>query len=402
MAKLTKRLLDSTKSEEKDFVLWDDDLSGFGVRIKTSGAKSFCIQYRNVQGRSRRLTIGRYGRMTLDQARKEARQRLAEVDQGQDPVENRVRTRMDPTLAEFAERYLREHANLKKKPRSVTHDESMLRRIILPKLGRRKLQSIDRADVVRLHHQLREAPYQANRCIALLSKMFNLAERWGLRPDGSNPCHHVEKYKERARERYLSGEELARLGSVLVEAEQDNSELPQVILAIRLLLFTGCRLNEILTLRWEHVDFEGACFRLPDTKTGARVVPLNAPALEALGEAIRLQGNPFVIPGANPGAHLVNLNKPWRRIRQRAGIPDVRIHDLRHSHGAVAAAAGLGLPIIGRLLGHTQAQTTLRYSHVAMDPARAASEEVGRRIADAMRKNVGSKVINLNEKRKTE
>lgn len=395
--RLTKRAIDGIRPGRQEKVYWDDTLPNFGLRVRTEregGKKTFICQYR-VNGRSRKLTLGTYGALTVDQARRMARQKLGEVAQGADPVEVKARGRMDPTLAEFAERYMAEHALVKKKARSVEQDRRLLDRIILPKLGGLKLQAVQRSDVARLHHQLRVTPYQANRAVALLSKMFSLAERWGLRPDGSNPCRHIERFKEKARERYLSGEEMARLGAVLAEAEREGNELPQVVLALRLLLLTGSRLNEILTLRWADVDFKGACLHLDDAKAGPRTVPLNVPALEALAGAMRIEGNPWVIPGAKDGAHLVNLNKPWRRIRQRAGIPDVRVHDLRHSHGAVAAAAGMGLPIIGRLLGHTQAQTTLRYSHVAMDPARAASEEVGRRIAEAMAKRPAEKVVPL-------
>ncbi|MBU1157694.1 MAG: tyrosine-type recombinase/integrase [Proteobacteria bacterium] len=395
MARLSKRFINTLTTPEKDTVYWDDDLPGFGLRHRPSGKMAFICQFRNAQGRTRKITLGDYGRLTPDEARIEARSVLVEVDKGEDPADNRDASRQAPTLKDFAERYLSEHAEPKKKPRSVVLDRSMLNNIILPAMGWLKLQAVTRKDVAKLHYDLRETPYQANRVLALLSKMFNLAERWGLREDGTNPCRHVEKFREKKRERFLSGEELARLGQVLAEAERTGKELPSVITAIRLLIFTGARLSEILGLRWEWIDFEQCCIRLPDSKTGAKDIPLNQPALEELERTPRLQGNPYVIPGARDGQHLVNLNKPWRRIRAKAGLPEVRIHDLRHSYASVAAAAGLGLPIIGALLGHTQAQTTARYSHLAMDPLRAATEEVGKRIAEAMSRQPTQKVIRL-------
>ena len=218
-----------------------------------------------------------------------------------------------------------------------------------------------------------------------MSKMLNLAERWGLRPDGSNPCRHVEKYAERKIERFLSAEELARLGEALLEAERTQTELPSVVAAIRLLLLTGCRFSEIITLRWDEVDLERKCLRLRDSKTGAKTVHLSEPAIEVLQSVDREPGNPFVIVGAKPGSHLVNLRKPWCRIRASAGLDDVRIHDLRHSFASVAVAGGLSLPMIGALLGHSQPATTQRYAHLAGDPLRQATNLIGGRIATAMR-----------------
>ncbi len=242
-----------------------------------------------------------------------------------------------------------------------------------------------RADVTKLHHANRAAPYQANRVLAVLSKMFNLAERWGLRPDGSNPCRHVEKFAERKRERMLSPAELARLGEALTA--YDGS--PYAIAAVKLLVFTGARLGEVLGLRWEWIDFERGEARLPDSKTGAKTLHLPPPALAVLAELPRLDGNPFVIAGAKPGAALVNLEKPWRAIRQAAGLDDVRLHDLRHAFASVAASSGMGLPIIGKMLGHSQPATTARYAHLASDPVKAAAAAVAGKIAAAMNSGSG-------------
>ena len=211
-------------------------------------------------------------------------------------------------------------------------------------------------------------PYQANRR-AVLSKGFSW--RVGWRADGSNPCRHVKVYKERPRERFLSPEETDRLGEVLREVE---GEMPSAVAAFRLLLLTGCRLSEIQTLRWEYVKDE--CIELRDSKTGGRVVPLGPEARAVLAALPRVDGNPWIIVGARPGSHLVNLQKPWRHIRQRAGLEDVRIHDLRHSYASRALALGESLTMIGTLLGHTQIRTTARYAHLARDSIQTAAARI--------------------------
>ena len=241
---------------------------------------------------------------------------------------------------------------------------------------------------------MRDKPYQANRVLALLSKFFNWCEKHGYRPDSSNPCRHIEKFKEQRRERFLSPLELARLGEALTEAETNDTTSPYVIAALRLLVLTGARLSEILTLKWSYVDYENNLLRLPDSKTGAKVIYVNAPALQILSDLPRLEGNPFVICGKREGARLINPQKPWRRIRKAAGLDDVRIHDLRHSFASVAAGSGQSLPVIGALLGHTQPQTTARYAHLAADPLRAASDAIGGRISDAM--GTATKMISSN------
>ena len=212
--------------------------------------------------------------------------------------------------------------------------------------------------------------------------MMNLAELWELRPDGSNPCRHVKRFKEEKRERFLSDEEYQRLGAALKEIEQERSETPSVIAAVRLLMLTGCRLSEIQKLRWEHVDLDAGELRLADTKSGAKVVHLGDPAIAVLRALNRQEDNPWVIAGRKPGSHLTDLQHPWRRIRARAGLDDVRIHDLRHSFASGGLLVGEGLPMIGKLLGHTQVQTTARYAHLANDPVKSAANRISSRIAE--------------------
>jgi len=320
-----------------------------------------------------------------------AQQALAAVARGEDPAEQKEVKRKAQTMRDLCERYLEEHAADKKKPASIVNDKQMIRDYILPNFGHLKIEAVTRPDVARLHHDLRIKPIAANRVLALLSKMFSLAEKWGIRKDASNPCRHVERYKEEKRQRYLAGDELARLGTALAEAE--GREHPSAILAIRLLLFTGCRLNEILTLKWSYVDLERGLLSLPDSKTGAKLVPLGGPATDAIKAAQRLELNPYVCFGDKPGHHLVGLPKIWDRIRKSASLPDVRIHDLRHSFASVAAAGNMGLPLIGALLGHSQPATTARYAHLAMDPLKAATDKISREIADAMSKTPEKKVI---------
>lgn len=381
MSKITKTVVERLAPAERDVFAWDSELRGFGVRVKPSGVRSYVVQYRNAHSRSKRMTIGEHGRLTAEEARKQARLILAEVERGGDPAETRDAARKSPTVADLCERYLTDHAAVRKKARSIDGDQRMIVQFISPAIGTRKVADITRADAGKLHHSLGETPYQANRVLALLSKMMNLAEKWALRPDGSNPCRHVEKFREAKRERYLSADELARLGDVLAEAERTATELPGTIAAVRLLVLTGCRMSEILTLQWSHVDFAASCLRLPDSKTGAKTVHLNAPALAVLAAVDRAEGSPWVIAGGRPGAHLVNLEKPWQRIRTKASVPDVRLHDLRHSFASVAVGLGEGLRMIGKLLGHTQTQTTARYAHLAADPVKAATERVGAALA---------------------
>jgi integrase len=381
--KITKRAVDSAKSGTREQFLWDTEIPGFGCKVTPKGARIFVLQYW-ARSRARRVRLGRYGSdLTVDQARAEARRLRGQIASGEDPAANRARLREIPMLVEFAERYLAEHAKVKKKKSSYTADERNLRKHILPVLGQIRLDALTRADIARFHASMREKPVLANRCLALLSKMFSLAEAWGLRSDGSNPTRHIEKYGERKIERFLSRDELGRLGKVLEEAAQ-GSEHSSAIAAIRLLIFSGCRRNEILTLKWAHVDFENGCLRLQDSKVGAKSVPLGTAALELLGDLPRIEGNPYVLPGKLPGKHFVGLERVWQRLRAKAELEDVRLHDLRHSFASVGAGLGESLVLIGALLGHRQASTTQRYAHLSDDPVRAAADRISGRLATAL------------------
>lgn len=391
--KITKRLVDGIAPPASGEVnLWDSEVPGFSLRVRSTGSKVYVAEYRNRAQRKRRVTLGPHGRLTVEQARELGRQVLAAAAAGKDPAEERQTSRTAPTLAEFASRYLEQHAAPKKKPSSAAADARLLRLYVVPALGRRKVAEIGIKEVADLHHAMRGKPAQANRLLALLSKMFNLAERWGVRPQNSNPCRGLDRYPEKHRERFLSAAEIARLGEVLAEEEAGD---PFVVLAIRLLLLTGARRNEILTLRWSDVDFERASLRLPDSKTGAKAIPLGPAALATLAAAPRLEGSPYVIPGRRAGCRFVGVYRPWARIRERAGLGDLRLHDLRHSFASIGAAAGLGLPILGSILGHKTPATTARYAHLADDPRRAAAARISDEIAAALSRRAAGEVISF-------
>lgn len=391
MAKLTKTLVDNSEPAAKDRFIYDDAITGFGLKVTPAGRKVFVLDYRAGR-RTRRVTIGKYPDLTAHQARAEAERLRGEIAGGSDPATARreAKTGMTVTLA-LAE-FDADHVTIRLRRNTVLEYRRIINVTIIPELGNRHLRDVERSDIARFHHRLRDTPALANRALAILSKMFNWVELRGYRPDGSNPCRHVQKYKENARERFLSESELARLADALRETE---AVMPYAAAAIRLLILTGARRGEILSLRWEHVDFKAACLRLPDSKTGAKVIHLTPAALEILQSLPRIENNPFVIVGLKAGTHLYDLKGAWRRVRRRAGLEGVRLHDLRHSFASVAVGAGLSLPMIGKLLGHTQQQTTQRYAHLADDPVKAANELVGRRIAEVMNGRDSGEVVPL-------
>jgi integrase len=383
--------LDVVSSLEPGSLVWDTKVTGFGVRCQTK-AKSYVLKYR-INGRQRWYVIGRHGApWTPKTARDRAKALQGEIAAGNDPAAKKEEVRATPTFGEVAMRFMSEHAvNLAES--SAKEYQRLLNKLILPALGKIKITDVARQDISKLHHSLRETPYAANRVLAVLGKLFNLAEAWGYRPDHSNPCLHVKKYHEEARERMLSAQEIGRLG----EALRGFNGSPYAVAAIKLLVFTGARLSEVLRLQWEQIDFDRGEVRLANHKTrrtrGAKTIHLPPPALEVLARLPRIEGNPHVIVGDVKGAHLVNLQKPWRSIRRAANLEDVRLHDLRHAFASVAASSGMSLPIIGKMLGHSQPQTTNRYAHLADDPVKAAATVVAASIESAMKsENIGSVV----------
>ena len=395
-------------------VLWDADVRGFGVRRQRRDAV-YILKYR-ANGKQRLYTIGPHGSpWTVERARNEAQRILGEVARGTDPSLLRSKMKAAPTLNTFAKRYLEEVSDTHKKASTARGDRLILNRHILPLLESRKVAEIDRSDVARLHAGMKGTPILANRALALLSHMLNYATDKGERPDGPNPCRKVKRYQERARERFLSEAELASLGAAITEAEtngvpwhpnpdrkvkhapkEENRRVKidfYVVAALHLLLFTGARLREVLHLRWENVDFERGVLFLPDSETGKKTIILNAPALAVLNSLDKI--GPYVIAGERLDKPRADLKRPWALVRQRAGLEGLRIHDLRHTYASFGAGGGLGLPIVGKLLGHVRASTTQRYAHLDNDPLRKAAEAIGGRIAAAMEGKPTAKVVSM-------
>jgi integrase len=390
MPKLSKAIVESEALGLKPRYLWDSQITGFGLKVLPSGTKRYVFKYR-ISGGGRRAQqrwyqIGTHGNITLDNARRIAVQVAGAVAEGRDPQGQKLSFRDSATVTGLWGRFEKEHLQ-RRKPKTIEHYKQIWRTYIKPTLGAKKVMDVNRDDVHRLHHRMSKLPYQANRTIAVLSKLFNLAEAWEMRPDGSNPCRHVEKYPEQARERYLNADELKRLGEALELGLAAQTETPYMVAAIRLLLMTGARLSEILGARWEWVDWDQRVIRLPDSKTGAKLIYLSSAAIEILENLCQLpkaSENPYIIVGALAGKPLSDLRHPWLRVRERAGLDDVRLHDLRHTAASIGVTVGMSLPVIGRLLGHTQAQTTQRYAHVAIDPALAAADRISNHIHVAM------------------
>ena len=411
MPKLTKRFVETVEPSTKAIVLFDEQVTGFGLRIMPSGVRSYFVQYRSQDGRSRWFTIGTHGRVTAEEARKRARQILAEVTQGKDPAADRDTSRQMPTISDLLDRYLTEHVDKRNRPRTRNEVKRMVRLFIRHHLGRYKVEAVARSDLARLHHSLSSTPRQANHVLSVCSKVFGLAEIWGLRPDGSNPCRGIERYREEHRERFLSQDELERLGSTLHLAETKGlpwsvdehkptakhlpkpenrrTLYPHVIrAAIELLLFTGCRLSEVLGLKWKQVDFAAGTIVLAETKAGrTQHVVMSDSARQVLKSLAEGAHSEWVLARRNDDSRPMSketLEKAWQRIRAIAGVSDVRLHDLRHTFGTYAGQTGGNTYAIRDALRHKTVAMTARYVNRADDPIRLLSNQVGERIASSL------------------
>ena len=338
------------------------------------------VQTRGPTGSLRRVTIGRDTKMTAEAARRTAAEVIDRISSGEDPFP--APPTPEPTVADLAERYMKAHVEVNCRPGTVGIFRRVVDLYILPELGALKISAVERSHVSDLHFKMRDKPYQANQTISVLAKMFNLADKWGWRPSTRNPCKGVPRYKvEQHHERYLTREEFFRLGEAIRAAPAEGLASAHAAAAIRVLVLTGCRRNEILGLRWDDLNFDSGEMRLRDSKTGPRMAPMPSAAAEVFRGLSRTPNNPWVFPGRKWGAHLSNLNDSWDRIRKRAGLDGVRLHDLRHSFASRALALGETLPVIGKLLGHSDIETTARYAHLARDSILDAAERIAGSIA---------------------
>ena len=387
---LTKRQIDGEKYTGDGVnrpVIWDDNPRGLGLRIYPTGRKVFVLSYRDSGNAKRLATIGDYGVFTLEQAQDRAKTMLRTTEAGADALAVRRANKAAPSFGDLAKDYASEHAPTKK-----TGNED-LRRIArhLGGWNTRKLAGITRADVQTLIRGIgKAAPYEGNRTLALLSKMFSLANDWGLLPTGHpNPCQNIKRAKERKRERWVTPAELPAIAQAI-----DAEPSPYARAAIWLYMLTGCRKTELLSARWSFVDFARAVLSLPETKTGnSHEVPLTAPALAILETLPRLAGNPFVFPGLVAGRPLESIRGPFERVRAAAGCSDVRLHDLRRTVGSWMAQSGNSLALIGKVLNHTNQSTTAVYARFAQDNVRSALEAHAIKLLGAAGKLPSAEIV---------
>lgn len=382
--KLTKRVIDAAKPTTTDLMIWDTEVKGFGFKLTPSGHRSFVYLYRGPDGKQRKPTLGRFGSLTVDQAREQARKLAYQVSTGRDPSLERQQKRSAPKVSELCDRFLEEHVRPKNKEKSANNTEGIIRNKIIPQLGNFRVEDLKRADISKFHSSLHETPYLANRCLACLSKMLNLAEVWGLRPEGTNPCRRVEKFPEEPKNRYLSGDEVGRLAEVLARHE---SKSPYLVAAIRLLILTGLRQSEVRTLQWSFIDLDAGRIHLPETKTGQHAIPITDQVRATLATIPRVSGNPWVIVGRGPDAPHQDMQPFWQKVRREAGLDDVRLHDLRHSFASFALAGGTSLAVIGKLMGHKNQSTTARYAHLADDVVRVGAAKTADHIGSLLSQN---------------
>ena len=379
---------------------WDEKLPGFGVRITAAGVTSFILDY-YVAGRRRRYTIGRHPEMTASAARARAEALRVRIRDGFDPLAERVQNRTEPTLEELAEEYLKD-AESRKRPSTLRDDRRMINRIINPNLGKLRLKAVAKRDIELLHLSLQETPYQANRVLGLLSAMFNygLGRKWLV----ENPASRIQKFPEAKRECWLTIEELQKFQEALDSYADQNAAN-----ALRLLMLTGSREGEVLKAEWEEFDLVRGVWTKPSHHTKQKKlehIPLSAPALKLLESMMPVNPTGPLFPGATGGAR-TTLRRPWVQACKKAGLvetitvkgkrhtitkfrPTIRIHDLRHNFASHLASNGVTLQIVGKLLGHTMAQTTMRYAHLQDEALRAATNRFGEIYSEVKKRGSGT------------
>jgi integrase len=364
-------------------ITWDLAISGLGVRITAAAHRAFVLDYYTRVGKRRRYTIGSFPDWSVTGAREEARRLKRLIDGGGDPLAEIEAERGAATIADLIERFLEEHVS-RKRPHTQYDYRVAVERHILPALGRMKVSEVAWADVDALHRKITKAGRrtQANRVIAVVSKMFSLAIRWKMRAD--NPAKGIERNAETKRKRYATAGELKRLTDAL-----DQHEDQQAADIFRLCLLTGCRVGEAMAARWDNIAIAGGTWTKPGSTTKQatdHVVPLSAPAKQLLAALRQRTNSPWVFPADSAPGHRVAVQKSWLALCKSAKISGLRIHDLRHSFASQLASSGASLPLIGALLGHSNPVTTHRYAHLFDDPQRAAVERVGRMITNGGRR----------------
>jgi integrase len=403
MPKLTEAFVGSLKPG-RDRIIFDAH-PGFGIRIRPTGTKIFIAQAR-VAGRKRRITIGYHPELTVAEAREQAQQVLADIRQGKDPVvERNIRLKAaaagEMTIAQLADKWLADYVRPKLKPRTVFDYERLVARHIKPALGHLLVAGIGRDDVVRLHVDMARTPRRANYTVTVVRAILNFGIDLGYRPPASNPARRIKLYRERVHERFLSEDEIGKAADAILQAEREGKVGPHGAAGLRLALFTGARSGEVTAVEWSHIDWGRRAIRLPDSKTNEpRTIHLSDAAVEILKTVPRISR--FVIAGAKPDEPYKNLSRAWIVARAYAGLGDVRLHDLRHSYASLAAGRGVSLQMIGKLLGHKVAATTLRYAHLARDVVAAINDELGDAMQAAITKQTppSAKVVKLRRSRR--
>ena len=407
----SKKVIDEITPTDKRQSAFDTVYPGLALLITPTGVKTFYFCYRTGKGRSavkKWVMLGRFPKMTVEQARAKAKEVPALVTAGKDPAAQVQEDKKALTVAEALDGWQQEHFP-KLKPKSVKLYEVVVRLYLKPTIGKTKVKAICYSDVARLHASMQEKPYMANRCIAVLAVFLDWCERHGYRDKHTNPCKDFKLFKEHERKEFMGAIELAILGETLARMEQtwrerkaSNTRRPTEIehtdtitphsaAAIRLLMFTGARLMEVLSLKWNQVDLDLGTARLPDSKTGFKVLQLPAPALTVLRDLPQI--SEYVFPAESQSGHMTSLQIAWVNVLKQSGLTGWRLHDLRHAFASMMVNSGASLPIVGKILGHTQASTTQRYAHLEENPARKAAEAAAAKIAKAMSTPGGKKVV---------
>ncbi|MES9818266.1 MAG: tyrosine-type recombinase/integrase [Candidatus Thiodiazotropha sp.] len=375
--KLTKRVVDAAKPPEEPNTfhqIWDIEIPGYGLRITHSGVKSYILNYR-FKGRQRKYTIGRHGDYTAETARAKALELRGVITKGGDPQAEKKKAKTIPLLSLFADEYL---AHIKKTNKTWNKDESKLNKRILPKWGKMRLDTLTTREIESFHSSLKteRAPATANRYLALIKRMLNLAIEWGY--IDKNPAQHIKLFKENnERTDWLNNEQIK---SFLTTCSKYSD--PYIAALFPFLLYTGARLGEALNAQWSSIDIDRGMWHIPEAKSGkGRYVPLAPQAIHLLEALEQQEGNPFVFCGRVKGQALVNVAKPWKRIKAAANLPNhFRIHDLRHTFASWGVSHGIDLYHIQALLGHSSSQMTQRYSHLAEDGIKASVKQISEKM----------------------